>query len=255
MKRALSSGDISALSAALTGKGIKKRKVSKKPKTTSKRSYFSLAPNSLNASGAFPNKSKTVTLKYVEEINIDGAISGGITVHDFSANGLFDPNITGTGHQPMGFDQWKLIYNHYTVVSSRARLTYAPNSASSADVSYFGVSVVDAAGELSSLGISAVLEQGRTMNWAIAGITSRSGTDGDKRHVNAVEASFDMKKVFKTKASGDELSAAVTSNPAEQAYFECWSCGTGATNPGGNNYLMEIEYDVVFSEPNSLAQS
>lgn len=37
------------------------------------------------------------------------------TVVQFAANGLFDPDLTGIGHQPMGYDQLIAIYQDYRV--------------------------------------------------------------------------------------------------------------------------------------------
>jgi hypothetical protein len=44
--------------------------------------------------------------------------AGAINSYQFSCNGMYDPNITGTGHQPMYFDQMSAIYDHYTVFKS-----------------------------------------------------------------------------------------------------------------------------------------
>lgn len=62
-----------------------------------------------------PQYKKTV-LKYVETIDLS-ATTGGLTgtSNQFGLNCLFDPNLTGVGHQPMGFDQWAALYKMYHV--------------------------------------------------------------------------------------------------------------------------------------------
>lgn len=43
----------------------------------------------------------------------------------FRLNSLYDPNFTGTGHQPLGFDQYAALYNYYRVykVDVQVRVT------------------------------------------------------------------------------------------------------------------------------------
>lgn len=48
-------------------------------------------------------------------------------VHVFSCNGLFDPDVTGTGHQPRGFDQLMLFYDHYVVQKARVSVRFFNN--------------------------------------------------------------------------------------------------------------------------------
>lgn len=58
---------------------------------------------------------------YSDLVNSASTTSPG--VHNFSANSLFDPDQTGTGHQPRGFDQLKLLYNRYKVYAVNIKLT------------------------------------------------------------------------------------------------------------------------------------
>lgn len=46
-------------------------------------------------------------------------------------NGIFDPDFTGTGHQPYGYDQWKTFYNKSTVFASSIKVRVSCNSAGS----------------------------------------------------------------------------------------------------------------------------
>lgn len=60
--------------------------------------------------------------RYCETFNFAGT-AGAINNQQFSCNGLYDPNVTGVGHQPMYFDQLAAIYNHYTVLSSKITIS------------------------------------------------------------------------------------------------------------------------------------
>lgn len=44
--------------------------------------------------------------------------------YQFAGNSLYDPDISGTGHQPLGFDQWSAFYNKYCVTGSKIRAVY-----------------------------------------------------------------------------------------------------------------------------------
>jgi hypothetical protein len=43
----------------------------------------------------------------------------GVISQIYSVSGIFDPNTTGTGHQPMLMDIFAQVYNRYTVLGSR----------------------------------------------------------------------------------------------------------------------------------------
>lgn len=60
----------------------------------------------------FPDRLETV-LKYSETINYNG--SAAPTAQKWSMNSLFDPNNSGSGHQPSFFDTFSAVYGRYYV--------------------------------------------------------------------------------------------------------------------------------------------
>lgn len=57
-------------------------------------------------------------MKYATNVTT-GALNG---AYSMNLNSLFDPDRTGTGHQPLGFDNLSLLYNKYRVVSASYRI-------------------------------------------------------------------------------------------------------------------------------------
>lgn len=58
------------------------------------------------------------------------------TEQHYSLNGMFDPDITGIGHQPMGFDELNAIYTQHKVLSTRVELTWSNPDADGLFVGY-----------------------------------------------------------------------------------------------------------------------
>lgn len=48
----------------------------------------------------------------------------------FSGNSIFDPDFTGGGAQPLGYDQWATLYNKYRVHGSKIKGTFVATSGS-----------------------------------------------------------------------------------------------------------------------------
>ena len=64
-----------------------------------------------------------VKMRYVEEFELNPGL-GSVASYVFRANGLYDPNYTGAGHQPYGFDQWMTYYNQFTVLGSKMKAIF-----------------------------------------------------------------------------------------------------------------------------------
>lgn len=71
--------------------------------------------------------SQPFSMKYFE--HFDAATSTTIpAVYVFSLNGMYDPNITSTGHQPRGFDQIMAMYTGYCVKNATIRASVCNKS-------------------------------------------------------------------------------------------------------------------------------
>lgn len=178
-------------------------------------------------------------LKYSEIVSFT-LNANGLAGFVFSANGLFDPNVTGTGHQPMYFDQMMALYDHYHVMNSTIKFTplYTIN------VSSVWTAFTDDDANIGSTSPYAAIEKMGSVT------TTESLT---QQPAKPLFQSFDAKKVF----GGDPLSQSslqgtASSNPSEQSYYFIY-CNAGVDGGSSSvNVLVELWYDVVFDEVASV---
>ncbi len=181
--------------------------------------------------------SRRVKLVYNQIVNLDAAANPAVAVHVFSANGIFDPDITLTGHQPRGFDEIIALFNHWVVLSSTIKcISPASTSTISWGIALQSISTLqttlvnynegrrqvhtcatDAAGPATRL----------QMTYSPRGFLSRSNPTADS-----------------------QLKGSIAANPLEGAFYHVY---TGHMNPGSNPGDVAIDvmitYDVLFFEP------
>ncbi len=166
----------------------------------------------------------------------------------FIANGVYDPDITSTGHQPMGFDQMMLFYEQYTVLASTIRLTAKCDTAGVAPVFCVYLSP-----DTSVLTTSyQIIENGLVSKVNL----NNYGVTGNMKELTL---DCDVPNYFgRTQdqiLNDPTLAGAAASNPSEGVYYilSTWdmvlsgSCTVYCT--------VDIVYDVVFWEPRKLTAS
>lgn len=133
-----------------------------------KRKTYSVASksNTLALSNSLLATSQTGIMRYHGDISLAPSVAGAVAVHHFSANGLYDPDITGTGHQPRGFDQMMSLYDHYIVDEAVIEVWAQNTNASSGYI--LSVAVKDTA---STMVRDDVFEETVTVHKAGAGTT------------------------------------------------------------------------------------
>lgn len=191
----------------------------------------------------FPIRRKCM-LRYHEQTFTLTSTTGSVSTYVFSANGLYDPNVTGTGHQPMGFDQMMLSYEHYCTLNARIKVdAYTTTS---------GIACVAVTRRSASTPIT-VVEQIMEEGNIVSDLTLASGIYGSMR---SLQMDLDVAKFGGTDnlLDNDDYRGDVTTNPVEQSYFhiQVWSPLAGTVTVG---FRVTIEYEAMFTEPRLLTQS
>lgn len=225
-----------------------------KKRTYPRRYRKKYIPRRLTLSG-FPT-SKMVKLRYVADgisLNAGAAITSS---HVFRANSVYDPDYSTTGHQPMGFDQWALIYNKYTVVGSKITVKFTPTTTNNITPGYLGVCLGTSPTALSSYtSIDNILESKLVgTNVKTVGQLYFSNTNSDTYNFPTVKKHFSAKKFFGVKNIGDgsSYSAITSTNPAQDAYYTVWHAATAGNDPGQIYVQVMIDYITLFKEPKNL---
>lgn len=196
--------------------------------------------------GPAPRSLRTV-LRYAESlITINGGAAGTSDAYVFSANGAYDPNITGTGHQPRGFDQYMGLYTYYVVVAARITVKYSPAVAETIN-QMIGLTPLAVATE--NTDPKDYMEQQGCV-WDFL----RPGTSGASK---TLKVEVDLKNWFGVKSPTDDdlIRGDNAQNPARQLYFHVWAAAIQSSDPSAVDANVIIEYDTIFFTPNQPVSS
>lgn len=213
-----------------------KKWVSKRP-----RSVVTYRPTVAIGRG-FPKK-LIMTHKYVDNFTLTST-TGGFANYVMTANGIYDPNISGTGHQPMFHDQVAALYNHYIVLGSKCTFKFTPETTTTNTIRV--CAFVEDAASLSLSNIDAVSEQ-------VSGKVPKYCTAG-----NNIVQGFTMKYSAKKYWGADYLAKddlqGSGANPTEQVYYVLVAVADDVATIA-INVTVCIDYIVMWREPKETAQS
>jgi len=217
-----------------------KRKAKVAPKVVTVRIARSI-PSIARRVNPFNDKLKCKMTYYTQNFITTGAVNAGSWV--FSANGCYDPDITFGGHQTLAFDQLMLMYDHYTVLSSKMTVNWDnPSGLAIAGA----IQLSDSPTPLTAQG--QIVENGLVTTEFIT-----SSVQAKCQMVSTVNiGKFMGRPGILTE---DDFRGSSAANPVEQVYFTiyAWNLNSVAANSLPVDVL--IEYDVVLTEPKRLPQS
>jgi len=193
-------------------------------------------------------------LYYESALGLTAPTSGNAVTYFFSANGMFDPNITGTGHQPIGFDQMMLMYEQCTVINSAIQVTFNVGPGLTLEC---GVALFPDASALTNP--SQLVENGLLQ---FIPLTSGSSTFQNQHMRTTVKLGCDVARYFGRRGvrpllNDDNLYTTAAANPVEQVYYGivAWQISPDGSTTTSLGFDVLISYDVIYWEPRKLTES
>jgi len=220
----------------------------KKRRITTRRAALKL-PQLLSAPGTpFPTRCRA-QLKYTSYVNLD-QVTATVGVQYVRCNSVYDPDQTGGGGQPRGFDQYALLYDQYTVTNSKIKAwIVCPALGTGLAAGYMaGISIVDAVTTLP------VIDNCADRPFTNYKIVNPYAAMKDQTLMN----SWNMKKRFPKDQTYQSLSSQIGSNPAEEEFFQIWcypALQPLAADTPPYTIQYEILYDVEFYELKQIPAS
>lgn len=206
-----------------------------------------------------PN-SKLVRLRYTENLALNPGAAA-MVEYEWRANSIYDPNYTGTGHQPAGAVELRPWYDHFTVLSSWIKMVPVFEGNAAPDTNgAFGIILSDQTGQATSLwgtghgGIAAIIESRRGRG--AYNLVKLDTQNQVKR--SAVFKRYNARRFFGYSVVGHDnhqgkLGAWGTgANPDEDVLFSCWYSCINTGNPAALNFLFILEYVCLLTEPKHI---
>lgn len=186
----------------------------------------------------------TMSHKYVENVQVSSS-TGIMGKYLWSCNGLYDPNITGGGHQPMYFDQLAALYDHYVVTQSKIQVWIQTQTAASTGF-ICGININD---DATVTGTSAT----ETAESAQSTLTVVGYAPSAPKYMTAT---WNAKKVF----AGDpltntELQGTSAANPTEVSNYVVFWQHFNSTVAVAVDIVVQITYTATWKELKDISAS
>lgn len=205
----------------------KRRRAKRKPYTTKVKTVGPLPP------------------RIITKLRYSATFTSGLVLYDsqFRLNSLFDPDYTGAGHQPYGFDSYASIYSKYRVFACKYRIKAVTSNATPCQIT-----VVTNNSQTAFSNPSLAAESPRSVS-QLLGLGIPKVIKANSYLPAVVGASKTQYK------SDDRYSSDVGSSPTEHINLHIITSDMAGATTNNVSYTVELCYCVEFYDPYVLAQS
>lgn len=188
-----------------------------------------------------PIPSRFITkMKYSEAFNLT-AISPNVIMN---LNSIYDPNRSGIGHQPMGFDQMATLYNRYRVIGC----SFVINGYCASDPVRIAAIPTNDLG-ITFSGVSHMIESPRC-RFVVQNPQAGARYLKGKVYMPALAG-----RTAEQYMSDDRYQADVTTSPAELLLLNISAATLVDSYPNATSLTVTLEYTVEFFDVKQLNQS
>lgn len=213
------------------------------PTTARAGAILDARPTFFNNGFGFPDRYCT-RLRYCSAITLSST-SGSIGKQVWNMNSIFDPDATGTGHQPLWHDTLIGIYNHYSVTKSTLRVRFI---ATHATMPFIVGLIGDDDGSTSST-YETLMESNHAISDELGPLTSSFSS-------TVLTASFNCEKNLGIDPFASQTyKTVVGGNPSELYCVTMWCKPHDGLATGTVYAIAELHQDVLFTELKDQSQS
>lgn len=205
---------------------------------------------------------------YCETIALTSGTETNVAVYNFSANSLYDPNVTGVGHQPMGRDEVAALYQNYHVSGGEIEVTYySAGSDSRQDVTCPMVGIHIPSLDQDGTQTDPIADDDAFSELVEAGVIHPRGKKNHMQHAYAgkpmtLKRRWSSRRIAKdflrnpsTLVNNPDIGAASGSNPATNMLLQLWAAAPTGGNHANITAVVKITYFATWTDPVLVGQS
>lgn len=202
--------------------------------------HLAVANAGLNMFARVPNTPLPKTLKvkmvYSDYPSLNIGAGGAPATHVYRASDLYDPDLTGVGGQPRGFDQLMTLYDHFVVIGSK--ITVKLGAVAATQPVFFSVNLKDTGS--ADANIETTTESAYAC-WDLVNPYGPSST---------LVQTYSPKFLGRSKPLSDpDLKGSDSASPAENAFYHVVVGSPTATDEAVLAPFVVIEYTAILIEP------
>lgn len=223
-----------------------KKKSYKTKKPRYKRRGIDAGTCIVRAPSGMPDRLR-VKLRYSQYISLVDLVGGVVVQNVFQGNSCYDPDTTGTGHQPYCYDQWSNLFRKYMVSGAQIKVSF---NALTTNTKSVWVAIQAKTTSAPTTTVSAANERAYIRD----AVLQPSGGKSQK-NLSMYQSTKRMLGIPKLTTASPEFSALINASPGSGWWVDVMAGSVDTLTTFAVDCNVEIKYYVTFFDRNIPGQS